>query len=535
MAFWAELGTGGRAAILSLLGVVVVGGGYMLSQRGAETPLPEVSDVAPASSPESAAPAAAVPAAEVAAAPEAAEPVALISPTFDSWRVEADGAAVVAGKAEPSSTVRILVDGSAVAETTASPTGQFATLFTLPANDQPSLMSLEAVQADGTVLVSEAAVALEAIPGPAEPQIAAVAPEAAPAPAETAAEVTAEAAAVEVTADEVTADEVTALAEPAPEAAPESAAADVSEPEAPAPAPAAILVTEEGARVLQPKVAPDPEVVANVSLDAITYTPSGAVQVGGRGQPAQFVRIYLDNAPLVTALILDDGAWFSTLPEIAPGVYTVRVDQIDAAGKVTSRIETPFLRETREALASAMSQPTAEPAEAVTTEAGTAPETEATPPVVAEAAVPEDTSAAEATVASEEPVAPAEPEAAPEVVPDVADVAPASVPEPVVAETATEAPLPVAEPEPAPLATTEAAPAVESTAPEPLPVAVAEAPAAVRPVSITVQPGFTLWGIAEKEFGDGVLYVQVFEANKDKIRDPDLIYPGQVFIVPAGD
>jgi nucleoid-associated protein YgaU len=48
-----------------------------------------------------------------------------------------------------------------------------------------------------------------------------------------------------------------------------------------------------------------------------------------------------------------------------------------------------------------------------------------------------------------------------------------------------------------------------------------------------VQPGFTLWAIAEANFGDGVRYVQVFEANRDKIRDPNLIYPGQVFTVPA--
>ncbi len=60
---------------------------------------------------------------------------------------------------------------------------------------------------------------------------------------------------------------------------------------------------------------------------------------------------------------------------------------------------------------------------------------------------------------------------------------------------------------------------------EPVPVA--------SPVTVTVQPGFTLWGIAEGQLGDGIRYVQVFEANKDKIRDPDLIYPGQVFTIPA--
>jgi nucleoid-associated protein YgaU len=51
-------------------------------------------------------------------------------------------------------------------------------------------------------------------------------------------------------------------------------------------------------------------------------------------------------------------------------------------------------------------------------------------------------------------------------------------------------------------------------------------------VTVTVQPGVTLWASARDRFGDGVLYVQVYEANKDRIRDPDLIYPGQVFTVP---
>ena len=51
----------------------------------------------------------------------------------------------------------------------------------------------------------------------------------------------------------------------------------------------------------------------------------------------------------------------------------------------------------------------------------------------------------------------------------------------------------------------------------------------------TVQPGATLWAIAEQQYGSGVLYVKVFEANRDRIRDPDLIYPGQVFVVPEDD
>ena len=48
----------------------------------------------------------------------------------------------------------------------------------------------------------------------------------------------------------------------------------------------------------------------------------------------------------------------------------------------------------------------------------------------------------------------------------------------------------------------------------------------------TIQPGFTLWKLAELKYGFGYRYVQIFEANLDSIKDPDLIYPGQIFQIP---
>ena len=50
--------------------------------------------------------------------------------------------------------------------------------------------------------------------------------------------------------------------------------------------------------------------------------------------------------------------------------------------------------------------------------------------------------------------------------------------------------------------------------------------------AVTVQEGATLWAIARERYGDPTLYVRVFAANRDSIRDPDLIYPGQVFDLP---
>lgn len=48
----------------------------------------------------------------------------------------------------------------------------------------------------------------------------------------------------------------------------------------------------------------------------------------------------------------------------------------------------------------------------------------------------------------------------------------------------------------------------------------------------TVVRGNTLWGIALKYYGKGALYPRIFDANRNKIRNPNLIYPGQVFVVP---
>ncbi|MGR3795305.1 LysM peptidoglycan-binding domain-containing protein [Vannielia sp. SX4] len=49
---------------------------------------------------------------------------------------------------------------------------------------------------------------------------------------------------------------------------------------------------------------------------------------------------------------------------------------------------------------------------------------------------------------------------------------------------------------------------------------------------ITVQPGYSLWAIASDRYGDGMSWHKVLEANKGQIRDPDLIYPGQIFDLP---
>ncbi|MDA0787097.1 MAG: LysM peptidoglycan-binding domain-containing protein, partial [Proteobacteria bacterium] len=50
-----------------------------------------------------------------------------------------------------------------------------------------------------------------------------------------------------------------------------------------------------------------------------------------------------------------------------------------------------------------------------------------------------------------------------------------------------------------------------------------------------IQPGDHLWKIARQRYGSGFQFTLIYEANKDQIRDPDLIYPGQIFTLPAAN
>lgn len=48
----------------------------------------------------------------------------------------------------------------------------------------------------------------------------------------------------------------------------------------------------------------------------------------------------------------------------------------------------------------------------------------------------------------------------------------------------------------------------------------------------TIEKGDTLWAIAKNHLGDGNKYNDIFAANREVIKDPDLIYPGQKIRIP---
>ena len=174
---------------------------------------------------------------------------------------------------------------------------------------------------------------------------------------------------------------------------------------------AVLKSTREGVELLN---TPPPQVMSSVALDTISYSDLGDVQLAGRAQPhTRQVTVYLDNDAIVQMPVDPQGRWRGSLPDVDAGIYTLRVDEVGQDGEVTSRVETPFQRESPEALAEAAAR------------------------------------------GEDGPVK-----------------------------------------------------------------------------SITVQKGHTLWAIARDRYGDGLLYVRVYEANAQDIRDPDLIYPGQVFDLP---
>ncbi|WP_415403466.1 peptigoglycan-binding protein LysM [Tateyamaria sp. SN3-11] len=475
MSKWAALGAsnGAMVAGAAVVAVVAVGAGLYLNSRDAEV-VPVAEPVVQAAE---------VPVAETPATPEADVQAAVEPerPSIDEVRVEPDGLTIIAGRASPGSEVSVLLDGAKNTSVTTDSGGSFAAITILPPSAKAQVLTIvqrvgveelasidevilapqaqpkpvetakaeapdvveteapEVVAAVPETVVEEAEVptsdAAEQVDAPqtaalpeaedtAEPDVAQTAP--APASAPTAPEVETDPAPVvadtQVDSPDPVATEApaavpqaedtevatatptdTETVEPAPEV---TASTDV--PDIPAPV-TVLKSTPDGVEVLS---ATPPAALDNIELDTISYSQTGDVQLAGRAQEeAEVVRVYVDNRPVADLNVGTDGKWRGDLPQIDTGVYTLRVDELNQDGEVTSRVETPFRRED---------------------------------PVV------------------------------------LAQIDDASAPA----------------------------------------------------TQITVQTGNTLWGIARDRYGEGRLFVQVFEANRDRIRDADLIFPGQVFALP---
>ena len=84
---------------------------------------------------------------------------------------------------------------------------------------------------------------------------------------------------------------------------------------------------------------------AGLSVDTIDYNDSGRLYISGRGHPGRFVNAYLDSQLIGQSNIDDYGAW-QIKPDkpVKPGLYSFRADEVNLAGRVQNRIEIPFSR-----------------------------------------------------------------------------------------------------------------------------------------------------------------------------------------------
>jgi nucleoid-associated protein YgaU len=365
---------------------------------------------------------------ETAAAPEAASgPIAEVAPEtpdrqmpgFDLVRVEPDGSAVVAGTAEPGADVTIFADSVPLAEVEADAEGNFVAVFRAEPTAAPRALTLGAVAPDGASAVSDDIVML--LPRAPAP------PAADPGPPPGSGT---RAAAVQPAAAR-------------PETTPHLPATEPASPSAEVPTPAPVALARDGdvaaagqaaaeGRGLEPEVAAtvivrdggveissaDLEALGGrVALASISYAQAGDVTLAGVGTAGAAVRAYVDDRLAEEATVGGDGRWSMALDDVDVGLYTLRIDQLGADGRVASRVETPFQRD-------------------------------------------------------------------------------------------------------------------YPRAPPPRPGEVIALPGAG---AVTVQPGHNLWTLARLHYGSGIMYSQIFTANRALIRDPDLIYPGQIFELPEVD
>jgi nucleoid-associated protein YgaU len=288
------------------------------------------------------------------------------APSFDIVRVRPDGQAVIAGRATPGAEVELRSGERTIDRVRADQRGEWVALPPEPLGSGVQELSLAARVADQPAVAS-AEVVVVAVPEPPPPQ-------AVPAAAEAAA------------------------AEPMQVAA-----------AAPGDEAFAVALPRQGAgkgRILQApgRIGTD-GALALVMLD---YDDAGRIRLSGEADAGAALRIYVDNQPAGTAVVGPGGKWEAVLePALRPGDYTLRLDQLDPAGRPDARLETPFTRVSH-------------------------------PPVAGDGQ---------------------------------ADY-------------------------------------------------------------VIVQPGNSLWRIARRVHGEGMHYVHIYQANQAQIRDPDLIYPGQVFELP---
>ena|SRR6056297_4130822 len=474
---------------------------------------------------------------QVTAVPEAVEPggsddtapetVALPDPPrFDQIRVAPDGSTVIAGQAPSGAEVSLRLDGEEVGTAQSSGAGDFAAILTISPSDQPRIMSLTAIVPDGTEVTGEdtAIIAPFGRAATDEPD--------APAPAEIAEDTTPETV---PDTTEMTAAESTETGPLVPSGGATGRADSADSTDAP-------TAGETVAEVAPDTTAPD-TTVPDITVPDTARTDIAGTEAAATGGPAEAEAEATDRteAAVAPAPVPEETA--SSEAPAAPEPASPQAPEVAAAPPeapepVATPPEAPDIAEAAEVVEATpeVSEPPEAPSIVIASPEGVrvVQDARAPPEALTEVQIDAITYTTEGDVAlsgrgpadtqvqillNNRPV-------------ELGEIGPAG-------QWSLE--LPDVDPGTYTLTVAQLSPGgeIESRVDTPF---LREDPARIVAASpmrvgegvsiITVQPGFTLWGIAEANFGQGISYVQIFDENRDSIRDPDWIFPGQIFRLP---
>ena len=456
-------------------------------------------------------------------------------PAFDVVRVEPTGDAVIAGRASPRAAVQLRSDGRVVAQVDADESGQFA-ILPPPFSAGGHRLQLAARSGGASEVLSDA-IGID-VPGAAEAAAPTPAPAQPPSPPPPApAKPAAASAPKPIEAERSQA--------PAPKPA-ETARSEAPAPPKAAPPEAPKAKPPEPAKVATLDAAPANAAPAAVSILSVEATGTGRFEAKGAAEPNAVVRLYLNNAYLADAIVGADGRWSLTVERgMTPGAYSIRADEIDRAnGAVVARAEVSFNYPDRPAaqVAGAMPMRALSPT----------PEQTPTKPTLDQAAPSASNAAAPALQSAATPQAAPAPQAAEPIAKNEAPQTSTSTP-PAAAAAASEQPKSDGTDMSARNSTAPAPKAANEAAANP-PPASTQTPAAESPVAAAVEPAKpadsahpvipdirttkvvrvdNLWNLSKHFYGDGPDYKIIYEANASQIRNPRLIYPDQIFVVPS--
>ena len=451
-------------------------------------------------------------------------------PSFDVVRVEPSGESVIAGRAPPSATVELLRNGQSFARVVADASGLFAFVPPpLPEGSHEIVLQATSPEGGGRARSAQSVTVVIAGDRKQRPLVTVTAP-----------------------------DQPTVV---------------LSKPDDPPPAPATSApsvasAARPGAVPQRADAPPAPAPQAKrpeIRIATVEAEGAGRLFVSGQAAPGATIRLYLNDAFIAPGGTGPDGRLsFSIERGIRPGEYRVRLDDVDpVTGAVKSRAEVPF------------NVPAPPPMAVAAAPVGRAPEV----PGAADRPLPPQPEPGTRVQNSARPSQPergaADGRTAPEARPargltsrdvsssqsgDLADnrnAAPDGRPAPGMASPEASPQRPDGRPvNPGGASETRSVPGPRIAAQQPPttlgnppgPTGAGPRPAGPAPSPALSDPGLVvvpevntaivargdnLWSISKRVYGRGLRYTVIFDANTPQIRNPDLIYPGQLFVLPG--